>query len=161
MDVREMFHNYMMHPSERMYHGLNIDDPGLLGDPELKGLVGAMMWFCWLDFGWRRSPYFACRMMMRAVELTKGDRANQLSAYAWCRVKLNLPLTMGYDPVKLWVAKIWLDCLGASEVLFFVDNGRIIGATEMLARLVMRQLAVSLQWKGIQNAARKRRCETM
>jgi hypothetical protein len=59
MDVGEMFHNFMMHPSERMYHGLNIDDQRLLTGPELRGLVDAMMRFCRLVFGWRCTPYFA------------------------------------------------------------------------------------------------------
>jgi hypothetical protein len=81
MDVRETFRNHMMNPSEPMYHGLKFDNPGLLGNPELKGLVGAMMQFCQLELGWWCSPYFTCRMTMRAVELAKGDRGNQLSAY--------------------------------------------------------------------------------
>jgi hypothetical protein len=118
-----------------MYHGLNIDDPMLLTDPELKGLVGAMMRFCRLVFGWRCSPYFACRMMMRAMELAKGHPDDQKSAYAWCRVALNLLGTDGYDLVKPWVMKVRTDSQEIFDVLFFVYDGRIIGLTEMLARL--------------------------
>jgi hypothetical protein len=84
MDVGRMFHNFMMHPIERMYHGLNIDYPRLLTNPELRGLVGAMMHFCQLVFGWRCSPYSACRMMMRAVELAKEHPDDQKREYTWC-----------------------------------------------------------------------------
>jgi hypothetical protein len=44
MDIQEMFHNFnIMHLSEGVYHELNIDDPLLYDDPELKGLVGALV----------------------------------------------------------------------------------------------------------------------
>lgn len=44
----------------------------------------------------------------------------------------------GYDQVKLWGVKIWLDGLRGSKVLSFVDNGQIIRATELLAHLATR-----------------------
>jgi hypothetical protein len=161
MDVGEMFHNFMMHPTERMYHGLDIDNPILLNDPDLKGLVSAMMRFCRLDFGWRCAPYFACRMMMRAVELAKKHPENQKSAFAWSSVKLNLPGTDGYNPTKPWVMKLRVDGAKASDALFFVDDGRIIGSDASLCHWAARQLAAELQWLGNQDAARKRRMEDM
>jgi hypothetical protein len=45
--------------------------------------------------------------------------------------------------------------------MFFVDNGQIIGSIEVLARLAARQLAANLQWRWVQEIARKRRQETM
>jgi hypothetical protein len=136
IDVGEMFHNFMMHPTKRMYHGLNIDEPILLNDPELKGLVSVMMQFCRLDFGWTCAPYFACRMMMRAVELAKKHPENQKSAFAWSSVGLNLPGTDGYNPTKPWVRKLRADGTKASDALFFVDDGRVI---DQLARYVTGQ----------------------
>jgi hypothetical protein len=54
---------------------------------------------------------------------------------------LNLHRMVGYNPAKpLVMKKIWLDGLKACEVLFFVDDGQIIGPAEMLARLVERQM---------------------
>jgi hypothetical protein len=67
-DVGEMFHNYMMHPPDVPYHGVNLP-------PELWEEAGSKhtLWGR-LTMGFKPSPYIAYRNMARALEFARGPR---------------------------------------------------------------------------------------
>jgi hypothetical protein len=110
-----------------------------------------------LVFGWQTSPYYALRMLARALELAKGHPLDQESAFCFESVGLNLPGADGYDPALPRVWKIRRDGGIASDIVVYFDDGRIFGATEEMARRAVRQVAAALQALGNQDAARKRR----
>jgi hypothetical protein len=108
-------------------------------------------------FGDRPAPLYATRMFLRAIEMAKRSRYDTTSAFCWDHVRLNLPSAKGYDPALPRVAKIWADGLQATDEISFVDDERVVGATEELVKLGTRQIAAGIQERGVQEASRKRR----
>ena len=156
-DIGEQFHNYMLHETEQVYCGVEIPQ-GLVDELRAEGLhVDRFMRWSRLVFGWQSSPYFALRMLARAIELVKGNPSDQSNAFSWAEVVLNLPGDPLYDPGRPRVMKRRIDGLLAADVVSFYDDGRVFGPTELLAKQALRQATSRLQFLGNQDAARKRR----
>jgi len=76
-----------------------------------------------LPFGWQSSPYFALRMLARALEIVKGAPDDVKSAFAWAEVQLNLPGMESYDPGLPQVWHIRTDGLFTALILSYFDDG--------------------------------------
>jgi hypothetical protein len=156
-DIGEQFHNYVLHEREQIYCGVEIP-PAVIQDLQTKGIqVAAPMRWGRLVFGWQSSPYLALRMLTRALEYACGDPSDPTNAFSWSAVQLNLPGAPNYDPGKPRVVKMRSDGMPATELVLYFDDGRVMGATEALARRGLRQATARLQHLGNQDAARKRR----
>ena len=155
-DVGEQFHNYPLHPSERIYAGALISE-SLRKEAAAQGIpCPQLARFARLPFGWQSSPYLALRMHARILELsTRVD--DPASAYYVSTVELNLPGMKTYDPSKPRVRL--LDSTGGptAQLVSFFDDGRPFARDESLARQALRQVTSWMQWFGTQDAARKRR----
>ena len=72
-DIGEQFPNYMLHPAERSYFGVDLPEElvkELVDEFAQKGWhIGWYMQWNWLPFGWQSSPYSALRMLARALEI--------------------------------------------------------------------------------------------
>jgi hypothetical protein len=156
-DIGEQFHNYALHERERVFCGVHIP-PALVSKLQSEGLdVKPLMRWDRLVFGWQTSPYYALRMLARALELAKGHPQDLESAFSFESVHLNLPGAEGYDPSLPWVLKVRRDGSTAADIVVYFDDGRIFAATEEIARRALRQITAALQALGNQDAARKRR----
>jgi hypothetical protein len=156
-DIGEQFHNYILHESEQVYCGVEVP-LSVVERLQAEGIqITAPLRWGRLVFGWQSSPYLALRMLTRALEYAVGDPLDPGNAFGWSGVALNLPGAPGYDPGKPRVMKARLDGAPATEIVLYFDDGRIMGATEELARSRVRQATARLQHLGNQDAARKRR----
>jgi hypothetical protein len=151
-DVGEMFHNFMMHPAERPLAGVDIPN-----DLQRKLKCPEQMWWERLLFGWRPSPLFASRMLLRGIEIAKRAPDDLTSAFQWDYIRLNFPGSEKYDPGLEYVAKMRKDNLQACDDVTFVDDGREMGPTEELTKAAIRQVTSGIQHLGCQEASRKRR----
>ena len=155
-DVGEQFHNYPLHPSERVYAGALISDSLRARAKELGIPCPKFARFARLPFGWQSSPYLALRMHARILELsTSVDDPS--SAFHIAQVALNLPGMPTYDPAKPRVRL--LDSSGEPTALLvsFFDDGRPFARDEPRMCRALRQVTARMQWYGTQDAARKRR----
>ena len=127
-DVGEMFHNYMLHPSDWATHGVNCPWDLL---EEFGSRTGRwerlLMGFC-------PSPYMSSRMMLRAIELAKGDLADPANPFSFVEVRLNLPMSPEYDPTEPRVVKLNAKGETAGEVIPYVDDNRGLGKDEEQCR---------------------------
>jgi hypothetical protein len=154
-DIGEQFHNYMLHPTEQIFCGVHIpaDMVQQLGAEGLT--VEPLMRWSRLVFGWQSSPYFALRMLARALEIaveSTGENVFQIH-----RVQLNLPGQTGYDPSKPRLVKLRADGTTSANIIVYFDDARVLGPTEEAAQQGIRQVTSRLQYLGNQDAARKRR----
>ena len=83
--------------------------------------------------GLQDSPYRSLQWQVRLKLEVYGDRRDLANPFHWDRVKFNLPGARGYRFDLPWVMKIRADGLLASEKFLYVDDGRAIGATAVLA----------------------------
>jgi hypothetical protein len=155
-DIGEQFHNYILHQEEQQFCGVEIPLE-LVQKLQAEGLeiAHAMRWER-LIFGWQISPYFALRMLARAIELAKGAPRDSTSAFSWQLVVLNLPGGPGYNPCLLRVQKITATGDLATELVIYFDDGRVSGATYEATKLETRQVTSRCQFYGNQDASRKR-----
>ena len=155
-DYGEQFLNFPLHPDLRKYCGVDLSQ--LFPDEDLVGaddiVVGAWMRNA---MGLKSSPYNSVQGSLRAKRLVMGNPKDENNPFAWHSVRLNLPGTEGYDPTMPWIVKLRKDGLVASDIAQYVDDVRIIAATEELAWLCSSKMAKGLAWLGLQDAARKRR----
>lgn len=158
-DVKEQFHNYLLHEHERPYAGVEIPTELIQEfrrNPEGPEVQRYMRWTR-LVFGWQSSPYFALRMHARAIELAKRRPDDPTSAFAWNACELNLPGMSEYDPGKPRVRLVRSDGKTAADVVSFFDDIRPFGPSEDLATAAVRQIISGIQHLGVQDATRKRR----
>ena len=136
----------MLHESEQVFCGVEIPQD-LVEEFSGEGFAVARL-MCWnrLVFGWQSSPYLALRIFARAVELFKGNPADDSNAFAWSIVGLNLPGNPLKDPGRPRVMKLRNDGLLAADVVNFYDDGRVFGPTELLARQAL--VSTSLRMLG-------------
>jgi hypothetical protein len=69
---------------------------------------GYLHWNC-LPFGWQSSPYLALHMLACGLEIATHDPSDQMSAFSFSQMVLNLPCMNGYDPGSPRVCQIWVD----------------------------------------------------
>jgi hypothetical protein len=150
-DMGDMFLNFPLHELARPFAGVDIK-PVLTGAEAKK-----FRWYQWVRnaMGFSPSPYNSIKMALVAEEVIRGDRHDPANPFQWSRVKLNLPGTVGYDPSESWIAKVRLDGLTACDLFTFVDDERVVGATEELTWQAAHTMAAKQAYLGIQDAARK------
>ena len=101
IDVGEMFLNFILHESLRVYAGVD-----LTSHFPLSG--GGTLWETWqrAAMGLKSSPYQACQAMGFVEEEIRGSRTDPKNVFRWDRVRMNLPGSDGYDPRQPWVSKV-------------------------------------------------------
>jgi hypothetical protein len=123
IDVGEMFLNFILHESVRVYVGVD-----LTSHFQLAG--GGTLWETWqrAAMGLKSPPYQACQAMGFAEEVIRGSRRETNNVFRWDRVRMNLPGSDEYDPSLPWVSKV-RKCDGriAADVVTFVDDSRPSG----------------------------------
>ncbi len=92
------------------------------------------------------------------MEIVRGDQKDPTNPFHWHRVLLNLPGDKNYDPRKPRLSKLQgvSDNL-AAQILSYVDDMRAAAGTEMECWYAMHWVATTLNYLGIQIAARKTR----
>jgi hypothetical protein len=156
IDVGEMFLNFVMHKSLRIYCGVDLTEYF----PEMAKREGGSVWLRWgrCGMGFTNSPYVAVQGITVAEEVILGDCKDPANIFRWDEVSFNLPGSAGYRPDKPWVRKVRLDDGKiACDVFIYVDDLRPVGPTEKDCWLASRRVGSLLNWLGLQDAARKRR----
>jgi hypothetical protein len=155
-DVGEQFHNYLLHQAEQQFCGVEVP-LALVQKLMAEGLdVECVMRWERLVFGWQTSPYFALRMLSRAIEIAKGAPTKIENPFGWDRVVLNLPGCPEYNPGQPRVQKITSNGTLATELVIYFDDGRVSGSSYESTKLGTRQITSRCQYLGNQDAARKR-----
>ena len=155
-DYGEQFLNFPLHPDLRKYCGVDLSQLFDENNPDDQAvpMVGAWMRNA---MGLKSSPYNSVQGSLRAKRLVLGNPKDPSNPFSWDRVTTNLPGSRSYDPTRPWILKTRKDGLHASDICQYVDDVRIIAATEELAWLCSSRMAKGLSWLGLQDAARKRR----
>jgi len=108
--------------------------------------------------GLKNSPYNAIQGALMLDEVIRGDRHDPANIFRWDMVRLNLPGRMNYQPELPWVSKIRCeDGELACDFVSYVDDSRTSGNSCAEALAASRKVACTMNWLGIQDAARKRR----
>lgn len=92
-----------------------------------------------------------------SLEMIKGNRKDTSNPFAWDKIHLNLPSSDNYDPTEPWVAKRKADGSLAADCFVFVDDGRVLEATQAKCNKATRRVASIMNHLGEQDASRKRR----
>jgi hypothetical protein len=127
VDVGEMFLNFMLHSSIRLFAGVDISHFFSEDSQDVK------RWETWYRaaMGLTSSPYQACQVMGYAEEVMRGNRLDGSNVFRWDRVRLNLPGAEAYRPDLPWVSKVRdSDGRVAADVFSFVDDLRPTGPTK-------------------------------
>jgi hypothetical protein len=101
INVGEMFLNFILHESVRVYAGVDLRS-------HLNLAGGGTLWKIWqrAAMGLMLSPYQACQAMGFAEEVIQGNRKDSENIFHWDRVQMNLPGLGEYDPSLPWVLKV-------------------------------------------------------
>ena len=150
-DVGDMFLNFPLHKSARIFAGVDIKPILKPDDPDQH------RWYQWARnaMGFSPSPYNSIKMSLVVEEIIKGDRFDLKNPFQWEFVRLNLPGTRTYDPSKPWIVKVRGDGLSASELFTFVDDERVAGATDDNTWAASHAVGSKQSYVGMQDAARK------
>ena len=111
--------------------------------------------------GLKSTPYNSIQGALRAKRVIMGDPSNPNNAFQWCSITENLPGSANYDVSMPLLTKLGNDGLTVSEITQYVDDLRLIAATQDLAWQSGSQVAKGLYWLGLQDATRKRRMGSM
>ncbi|KAL7476116.1 hypothetical protein ACHAW6_001994 [Cyclotella cf. meneghiniana] len=94
IDVGQQFNNFQAHRDDRPYLGVRMIDTRNDGSFERH----FFMRYSVLHFGGRNSPWQACQVQLRILELAKGSPDDPANACQWDHVILNLPTMPSWDP---------------------------------------------------------------
>ena len=134
MDVGGMFLNYWLHPSMQLFAGVDIAHvrhEGKCAADREKDRNSLWERWCRNFMGLTDSPYHSLPMLIRAKQMTYGDRLDENNPFQWSKVVLNLPGSKEYDPTWPWGYKVGLDGHLASEVYVYIDDGRLTGHSKL------------------------------
>ena len=94
IDVSKMFHNFVIHESER--HALGIRHVQTRTE---EGAIEETLFrrFNRLHFGGKGSPFYAYQGQIILLDICKGDRTDVRNPFHWKRVYCNLPDSKVYD----------------------------------------------------------------
>lgn len=157
IDVGDMFHNFMLSEEIQSYAGIDLTP--FFWEEALEKETHTL-WERWVRsaMGLRSSPYNTIQGMLFAEEVIRGDPGDSGNIFHWDSIRLNLPGSTDYDSTKPWVSKVRSgDGKIACDFLGYVDDLRSSGNSWAEARLASRRIASTLNWLGVQEAARKRR----
>jgi hypothetical protein len=91
--------------------------------------------------GFRPSPYNACRSFLWAEEIIRGNPRDVSLPFQYDKIKSNMPGEVGYHPDKPRLMKTRVDRKIASDVITYIDDLRMVGASEELCQDVTRRVA--------------------
>jgi len=135
-DIGEMFHNFIVHVSERhvlgVRHVLTDNRPGAEEDTEFRR-------FTQLHFGSRALPYLAYQGQTILLNICKGDTRDKRHPFHWNRVHYNLPAALDYATSMPRVMMLRVDEELACREVTFADN--IHAAGRMLNKVILTWLA--------------------
>ena len=149
IDIGEMFLNFPLDKLLQPYCGVDV----AAFFPEFRS------WLMWLRcaMGLKPSPYVAIRFLLFAGEIIRGLRSSLTNVMKYDKVRLNLPGDAKYDPRLPWVSKIVTSTNKiAADYVGYVDDVRPVGPSESECNKCARQISCTLNYLGIQDAARKR-----
>jgi hypothetical protein len=156
IDVGDMFLNFVLHEDVRKVAGVDLSL--YFPDELIEGR--RVLWERWTrcGMGFRSSPYNTIQAFLFAEEQIRGnpwDLGNVLHCDA---IRLNLPGSLRYEPSQPWVSKVRSqDGLIACDFIIYVNVIRSSGNSWEESRGCARKVASTLNWLGLQDAARKRR----
>ena len=159
LDVGEMFLNFLLHEELKQLSGVDVShvrstDPGDAVWEESRG--GKWERWCRNWMGLTDSPYRSIQWMIRLKMEAYGDPSDRANPFHWARVVLNLPGEDGYRPHLPWVMKLRWDGHLATEVFYYVDDGRATGFCREICWAAARQVAALCARYGVQDKAAKR-----
>jgi len=154
-DFQEMFYNFLLHPSSRLFTGVDITHIRTNETWEAERL---RTWerFCRNYFGQTDSPWRSIQMSVKGKQLAYGDGTDPLNPYHWEKVHLNLPGDAKYDATQPWVSKRRHDGRLACDSSVYVDDRRHMGRDKTLCWKATRRFCAHIGWLGMQDASRKR-----
>ena len=91
--------------------------------------------------------------MIRLKMEAYGDPSDRANPFHWARVVLNLPGEDGYRPHLPWVMKLRWDGHPATEVFYYVDDGRATGFCREICWAAARQVIALCARYGVQDKA--------
>jgi hypothetical protein len=106
--------------------------------------------------GMKPSPYNAVRHYYWGEEFARGNPTTLGNPFGYDKVILNLPGMESYDPTlpKLLRWNSLQSCM-AGDVIAFIDDVRMTGASKEKCHEVHRQFTSRMQYLGFQDAPRK------
>ena len=168
LDLGEMFLNFPIHHSLKLYSGVDLSPikfeltksyPEIARElPQNCTRPSAIWTRTWM--GLRPSPEWAVRFYYLAEEFIRGNRKEKSNPLRWDSIILNLIGSESYNPSLPNIIK-WdnINRRPAGDLLGYVDDLRAIGCTTEQAWAIARRVASRLQYLGIQDAPRKRRVD--
>ena len=153
-DVGEMFLNFMLEPKLRPFAGVDLT----CMFPEEIGKITSKVEACWerMLMGFAPSPYFVIKDLMELENMVRGNRKDPANVFCWEKVILNLPGMPSYDPTRPWVYKVRADKHIASDVFFYMDDGRLTSFSAFECWKAAKRVCQMMSFLGIQDACRKR-----
>jgi hypothetical protein len=157
VDLGEMFYNFPLTEVLRKHSGIDFTPYKSRMTHDESDDSFLVRWLrCWM--GLRPSPYYAVRYYYWAEELVRGNRRCPNNPLRWDEIRINCPGNATHDPTLPRVMK-WNKLINniAGDIVTFVDDLRLSGATEEQAWAIGRRVASTLQYLGVQDAPRKRK----
>ena len=150
-DVGEMFLNFELHPSVRLFAGVDVKPLGFTHEE----CPNRWLWWTKNLMGFRSSPYNSVKMYLIAEEVIRGDRADERNPFRWHHVDLNLPGSKDYTPSKSWISKRRKDDSLASDIVVFVDDKRLAASGQLEVNEAGHRCSTREAYLGVQDALRK------
>jgi hypothetical protein len=159
LDVGEMFLNFLLSEELKQLSGVDVShvrstDPRDTAWEESR--AGRWERWCRNWMGLTDSPYRSIQWMIRLKMEAYGIPSDRGNPFHWARVVLNLPGEDGYQPHLPWVMKLRWDGHLATEVFYYVDDGRATGFCREICWAEARQIAALCARCGVQDKAAKR-----
>jgi hypothetical protein len=118
------------------------------GEAALEGKRRLVRWGKCL-MGGTFSPYQTGQGVGHAKELIMGDPNNEQNVYQCKKVRLKVPGSPDYDPLRAWVAKVREDVRVAADLFIYMDD---LCPTGPDAEDFWRKAAIICNYLGIQEA---------
>jgi hypothetical protein len=154
--IGEMFQNFFLDPRIRWFAGLDFTKLY----PEELDEIKKVIWEKWnhCDMGFRPCHFITIQALAWLEKKIFGDRNDLENVFHWDSLKMNLPGSAKYHPIKPWVYKE-RECHGniAADCLVYVDDLRPTVPSEEDFWRSTRWVGCQLNHHGLQDAARKRR----
>ena len=121
-DVGEMFLIFMMNPEIRPYAGVDLSI--LAKDVGRRKHLDHRDWCERMMMGYRPSPYLVMKDMLVVEQIFRGDKDDARNMLRWRKVVLNIHGLEMYNTNIPWVYKVREDWKIASDVFWYIDDGR-------------------------------------
>ena len=150
IDVGKMFHNFVIHESDRHALGIIHVQTGT-GEGTIEET--SFRRFNRLHFGGKGSPFYSYQGQIILLDICKGYRTDFRNPFHWKRVYCNFPASITYDASMPRLMKLWEDEELACGEIAFVDDihvsGRRIGGL-IVTRRGCKRLKARMNYLGNQ-----------